>query len=55
MRRVLVERARRKQRQKHGGGPRRVELAGRNAESPAAPDHVLALDDALTALAGEDG
>src|SRR5690349_9898401 len=46
MRRILVENARRKQRHKHGGGRRRVELP----DLPAAdqePDDLLALDDAL--------
>ena len=52
MRRILVERARRKQRLRHGGGRRRVELS----EQPAAPadEDLLALDEALTRLAGED-
>jgi RNA polymerase sigma factor (TIGR02999 family) len=53
MRRILVENARRKKRDKHGGGRRRVELP----DLPAAdqePDDLLALDDALAALAAED-
>jgi RNA polymerase sigma factor (TIGR02999 family) len=52
MRRILVETARRKQRQRHGGGRRREELA--DVAAPAADDRVLALDEALTRLAGED-
>jgi RNA polymerase sigma factor (TIGR02999 family) len=53
MRRILVENARRKKRDKHGGGRRRVELP----DLPAAdqePDELLALDDALAKLAAED-
>jgi RNA polymerase sigma factor (TIGR02999 family) len=52
MRHVLVEAARRKARQKRGGGHRRVDLA-----DPPAPDpdeELLALDDALNRLASED-
>jgi RNA polymerase sigma factor (TIGR02999 family) len=53
MRRILVEQARRKHRQRHGGGRRCVSLS----DVPAAersPDDLLALDDALTKLAAED-
>ncbi|MCI0358198.1 MAG: ECF-type sigma factor [Planctomycetaceae bacterium] len=53
MRRILIENARHKQRDKHGGGRRRVELP----DLPAAdqePDDLLALDDALAKLAAED-
>jgi RNA polymerase sigma factor (TIGR02999 family) len=52
MRRILVENARRRQRQRHGGGWLRQELG-----DPAAPDtddRLLALDEALTRLAQED-
>ena len=52
MRRILVENARRKQRVKHGGLHKRVELA-----EPPAPDpdqRLLALDEALRGLAEED-
>jgi RNA polymerase sigma factor (TIGR02999 family) len=53
MRRILVENARRKQADKHGGGRRRVPLAEfhRITESP---QDLLDLDEALTRLAGED-
>ncbi len=53
MRRILVEKARRKHRHRHGGGRRRVSLG----DLPAAertPEDLLALDDALTGLAAED-
>lgn len=48
MRRILVEKARRKQSQKHGGNLRRVELdvAAGAIENPV--EDLLALDDALT-------
>jgi RNA polymerase sigma factor (TIGR02999 family) len=52
MRRILVEHARRKRRLKHGGQFRRVKLADHAAPSP--DDNLLALDDALAKLAGED-
>jgi RNA polymerase sigma factor (TIGR02999 family) len=55
MRRILVENARRKRRIKHGGGVRRVEL---DEDIPAAAEEpvedVLAVDDALKELAGQD-
>ena len=51
MRRILVENARRKARQKHGGDFRRVELT----DQAAAPDQdLIALDQALQELAKED-
>lgn len=52
MRRILVENARRNQRQRHGGGRQRQELV--DATAPQADDRLLALDDALTRLASED-
>ena len=54
MRRILVEAARRKQREKHGGDRIRV---GMDAAEPAAPDlrhDLVALDAALTRLEAED-
>ena len=54
MRRILVEAARRKQREKHGGDRTRV---GLDAAAPAAPDprhDLVALDAALTRLAVVD-
>ena len=54
MRRILVESARRKGREKHGGDRNRLTLA---AAQPAAPDprhHLVALDAALTRLATEN-
>jgi RNA polymerase sigma factor (TIGR02999 family) len=52
MRRILVDNARRKKRAKRGGGRRRADLADHPA--PAPDDRLLALDDALKKLAGED-
>jgi RNA polymerase sigma factor (TIGR02999 family) len=55
MRRILIDQARRKDRPKHGGDRRRVELDER-AVPPAAgrADDLLALDEALADLARED-
>jgi RNA polymerase sigma factor (TIGR02999 family) len=53
MRRILVERARHRHRQRHGGGRRRVRLGDLPAVERT-PEDVLALDDALTKLAAED-
>src|SRR6516225_4472125 len=51
MRRILIERARRVQRIRHGGLLHRVEL--RDEEQPTSQDgQILALDEALTKLAG---
>jgi RNA polymerase sigma factor (TIGR02999 family) len=52
MRRILVESARRKGRARHGGNLQRVELDA-TVSAAVPPDDVLALDDALTALARE--
>jgi RNA polymerase sigma factor (TIGR02999 family) len=54
MRRILVENARRKQTEKHGGKRRRIDLSQAEPLIQADPDAVLDLDEALTALAGED-
>ena len=51
MRRILIEQARRKQRERHGGGLKRVELAD-YVVAPAGDDQILLLDEALTRLAG---
>jgi RNA polymerase sigma factor (TIGR02999 family) len=54
MRRILVERARRKRRHKHGGGLPRVDVDLANLVAPMPDENLLALDDALTRLAEED-
>jgi RNA polymerase sigma factor (TIGR02999 family) len=53
MRNILVDRARRKGSDKRGGGRQRVELEDVPV-APAADDDLLALDEALTRLEGED-
>jgi RNA polymerase sigma factor (TIGR02999 family) len=55
MRRILVENARRRQSEKHGGQRRRIDFeeAQSLAEEPSADD-LLALDEALDQLAAED-
>ena len=51
MRRILIERARKKQRVKHGGGFQRVELDGVAAISDDRNDELIALDEALARFA----
>jgi RNA polymerase sigma factor (TIGR02999 family) len=47
MRRILVEQARRKKRDRHGGGLRRVDLEASCLVTPDPPDDLEALDEAL--------
>jgi RNA polymerase sigma factor (TIGR02999 family) len=54
MRRILVDLARRKQTEKHGGKRKRLDWAEVEPITGADPEAVLDLDDALTILAGED-
>jgi RNA polymerase sigma factor (sigma-70 family) len=54
MRRILVERARRKGRMRHGGGQQRVPLESIEAPANAPPDDLLALDEALTQFTALD-
>ncbi len=51
MRRILVEHARRKQRQRHGGGRRRVGLDRAEVAADDPREDLLALDEALGRLA----
>jgi RNA polymerase sigma factor (TIGR02999 family) len=51
MRRILVEQARRKGRERHGGGLRRVDLPEEALVVPSCDEQVLLLDEALTRLA----
>jgi RNA polymerase sigma factor (TIGR02999 family) len=51
MRRILVERARRKGRIRHGGGLERVDLLDGEIATPADDEQLLRLHDALTRLA----
>ena len=51
MRRILLDNARRKQRQRHGGGWERVDLEKVQLAEPLPSGDLLALDEALTRLA----
>jgi RNA polymerase sigma factor (TIGR02999 family) len=51
MRRILIEAARRKRRLRHGGDRRRIPLEGVEAAGDIPDDNLLALDEALRALA----
>jgi RNA polymerase sigma factor (TIGR02999 family) len=54
MRRILIESARRKRTDKHGGAHRRVELADIDVPGADEAERWLLLDDALSRLAQED-
>lgn len=54
MRRILVDRARRKQAQRRGAGVEHVELDGLQLASPVDDDQLVALDDALQRFAALD-
>jgi RNA polymerase sigma factor (TIGR02999 family) len=52
MRRILVENARRKGRERHGGGLKRVDLLDAAASAVPCDEQILLLDEALTRLQG---
>jgi RNA polymerase sigma factor (TIGR02999 family) len=54
MREILIEQARRKGSQKHGGGARRIELAEGLAWIEPPTDDILSLDEAIQRLRAED-
>jgi RNA polymerase sigma factor (TIGR02999 family) len=54
MRRILIERARRKSRLRHGGGQERVDLADLDVAAALPDDKILLLDEALEHLKEED-
>jgi len=54
MRRILVDNARRKQRPKHGGGQRRLNLNEIDVATNADPDSLLLVNEALERLAAQD-
>ena len=54
MRRILVENARRKRSPKHGGAHARQELVDADIAVPVESERLLALDEALTKLGGQD-
>ena len=54
MRRILIESARRKARQRHGGAVQRADLDGLELPQPVPAEELLALDEAQTRLAEVD-
>src|SRR5438045_1879684 len=54
MRRILVDNARCKKTEKHGGKRKRIDFSQAESITQADPDSLLDLDEALTMLAGED-
>ncbi|MCW1922840.1 sigma-70 family RNA polymerase sigma factor [Luteolibacter arcticus] len=52
MRRILIDRARRKRAQRHGGGYQRVDLDGFDLAAPTADEQLLAVNEALSKFAG---
>jgi RNA polymerase sigma factor (TIGR02999 family) len=54
MRRILIETARRKRAQRHGGGLQRIDLGQVEIAAEAKDDEMLAVHDALDALATHD-
>ena len=54
MRRILVERARRRQSQKQGGDRKRIELTESEMAAKSKADHLLAVNDALDELQQHD-
>jgi RNA polymerase sigma factor (TIGR02999 family) len=53
MRRILIDRARRKRTERHGGGHLRVEFDGFDPAAPSADDQLLAVHEAVDKLALE--
>jgi RNA polymerase sigma factor (TIGR02999 family) len=53
MRRILIDRARRKKTQRHGGGYQRVHIEDFDLAAPSAADQLLAVNEALDKLALE--
>jgi RNA polymerase sigma factor (TIGR02999 family) len=54
MRRILIDRARRRQRVRHGGGQERVDASDVELAAPESDERLLAVHDALDQLAIED-
>src|SRR5262249_24192098 len=54
MRRILIENARRKRAQKHGGGRQRQDVNEDDLAAPEPRDELLELDEALEKLAAKD-
>jgi RNA polymerase sigma factor (TIGR02999 family) len=51
MRRILIDKARRKQARRHGGGLQRVDLEGLDVATPSDDEELLAVNEALDKLA----
>src|SRR5439155_15822356 len=54
MRRILVDRAREKGREKRGGKFKRIDIDAVDLATTAEPEQLLAIDDALAKLAGDE-
>ena len=54
MRQILIDRARKRQRLRHGGGQERVDLDDVEVAAPGDPDTILALNEALEELGQAD-
>jgi RNA polymerase sigma factor (TIGR02999 family) len=54
MRRILIDRARKKRSTKRGGGRKKLDIDATDLATQVSPDQLLAVDDALTKLARED-
>ncbi len=54
MRRILIDRARRKRAMRHGGGQKRVDVEDVEIASATADDQLLAVNEALDKLAAQD-
>jgi RNA polymerase sigma factor (TIGR02999 family) len=54
MRRVLIDRAREKRSARRGGDRQRLDVDAADVATRATPDQLLAIDDALARLAGDD-
>lgn len=54
MRRILIDRARRRQARRHGGGQERVDVGEVEIAAPVTGDDVLAVNEALEKFAAED-
>ena len=54
MRRILIEKARRRHAQRHGGGLERLEIEELDLAAPAEDDQLLAVNEALDKLAAQN-
>lgn len=54
MRQILVDQARRKNRVKHGGGKKRIDIDAIDVPFTSSPDEILALDEAVERLRIDD-